>query len=92
MPVGLYFTPSSFTPAVYDEAVRKLEAAGAGAPNGRLYHCAMLHEGNIHVFDIWESMEAFAAFGDTLLPIMAELGADPGEPSSSPIHNIIAGR
>ena len=40
---------------------------------------------------MWESQEAFEAFGATLLPILAELGVDPGEPMVAPIHNIIDG-
>jgi hypothetical protein len=91
MPLGLYFTPSSFTKAGYDEAIKRLEAAGAGAPAGRLYHCAMEADGLIQVFDVWDSQESFEAFGATLVPIMTELGADPGKPMVSPVHNIIKG-
>jgi hypothetical protein len=91
MALSFYFSPSSFTPAVYDETIKKLEAAGAGAPAGRLYHFALEADGKIQVFDVWESQEAFEAFGPTLLPIMAELGADPGQPMVSPVHNIIKG-
>ena len=91
MALGLFFTPSSFTPAAYDDALRRLEAAGAGAPAGRLYHFALENDGLIQVFDVWESQESFEAFGATLLPIMAELGADPGQPMISPVHNIIEG-
>jgi hypothetical protein len=29
MALGFYFTPSSFTPAQYDDAISRLEAAGA---------------------------------------------------------------
>jgi hypothetical protein len=91
MPLGLYFTPGSFTKARYDDTIKRLEAAGAGAPAGRLYHCAMEVDGLIQVFDVWESQESFEAFGATLVPIMAELGADPGQPMISPVHNIIKG-
>lgn len=91
MALGFYFTPSSFTPAKYDEALRRLEAAGAGAPAGRLYHCALESDGLIQVFDVWESQEAFEAFGPTLLPIMADIGADPGQPHVSPVYNTIQG-
>ena len=91
MALGFSFTPSSFTPARYDEALERLAAAGAGAPAGRLYHVAMETDGLIQVFDVWESQEAFEAFGATLLPIMAELGADPGQPMVSPVYNIIKG-
>jgi hypothetical protein len=91
MPLGLYFTPSSFTKERYDDTIKRLEAAGAGAPAGRLYHFAMEADGLIQVFDVWESQESFEAFGATLVPIMTELGADPGTPMISPIHNIIKG-
>jgi hypothetical protein len=43
------------------------------------------------VFDVWDSQESFAAFGETLMPILAEAGIDPGEPMVSPVHNIIIG-
>jgi hypothetical protein len=91
MALGFYFTPSGFTPAKYDDALARLEAAGAGAPAGRLYHVALENDGLIQVFDIWESQESFEAFGATLLPIMGELGVDPGEPAVAPVHNVIVG-
>jgi hypothetical protein len=91
MALGMYFTPSSFTPARYDDTIKRLEEAGAGSPPGRLYHVAMEADGLIQVFDVWESEASFQAFGKTLLPIMADLGADPGQPQASPIHNLIKG-
>lgn len=91
MALGMYFTPSSFTAERYDEAIKRLEEAGAGAPPGRLYHVAMEADGLIQVFDIWESEESFQAFGATLVPILNELGADPGQPQVSPVHNVIKG-
>ena len=66
MALGIYFTPSSFTPAQYDDVIKRLIAAGAGAPAGRLYHVALETDGQIQVFDIWESDEALQAFGATL--------------------------
>lgn len=91
MALGLYFTPSSFTPERYDEVIRQLEAAGAGAPAGRLYHVALETDGQIQVFDIWDSQESFQAFGGTLMPVLAGLGVDPGQPQVSPVRNIIEG-
>ena len=91
MALGFYFTPSTFAPSVYDDVVSRLEAAGAGAPAGRRYHVALETDGQIQVFDVWDSQESFEAFGATLLPIMAEIGADPGQPHVSPVHNIIKG-
>jgi hypothetical protein len=91
MAIGFYFTPSNFSPAVYDDALARLEAAGAGSPDGRLNHFALETDGKIAVFDVWESMEQFEAFGATLIPIMAELGAEPGEPMIMQVHNRIDG-
>jgi hypothetical protein len=89
--LGFYFTPSGFTPAVYDEVLNRLEAAGAGSPPGRQYHVALESNGEIQVFDVWDSQESFEAFGSTLLPIMSAVGADPGEPMVAPVRNIIKG-
>jgi hypothetical protein len=91
MALGFYFAPQSFSAEQYDEVIRRLEAAGAGAPPGRSYHCAFSAGGGLHVFDVWDSQEAFDEFGETLIPIMAELGTDPGEPQVSEVHNIIVG-
>jgi hypothetical protein len=91
MALGLYFTPSSFTPERYDDTISQLEAAGAGAPDGRLYHVALETNSGIQVFDVWDSEESFQAFGATLVPIMAALGVDPGEPQVSLVRNIIEG-
>jgi hypothetical protein len=90
MALGLYFQPSGFTPDRYDEANRQLEQAGAGFGSvpGRTFHCAMEAGGTIQVFDVWESMEQFQKFGETLLPIMSKLGVDPGEPQVATIHNV----
>jgi len=89
--LGFYFTPTGFTPAIYDETVKKLEAAGQGSPPGRLYHVALESGGLIQVFDVWESQESFEAFGATLVPIMTGAGVDPGEPMVAPVHNVIKG-
>ncbi len=91
MALGFYFTPSGFTPSVYDDVIGRLEAAGAGAPPGRLYHAALERDGQIQVFDVWDSQESIEAFLPTVSGIMAEVGADPGEPMVSAVHNIIQG-
>ena len=91
MAVGLYITNSGVTPEKYAEAIRRLEAAGAGAPDGRTLHVALETNGNIDVFDIWESQAAFETFGATLMPILAELGIEPHEPMVAQVHNTIEG-
>jgi hypothetical protein len=48
-------------------------------------------DGLIQVFDVWDSEESFQAFGATLVPILTELGVDPGQPQVSTVHNVIQG-
>ena len=91
MALGLYFALSGFKTETYDEAIRQLEAAGAGAPAGRTYHVALETDGQIQVFDVWESQEQFDAFGATLIPILTGLGVEPAPPMVARVHNVIEG-
>ncbi len=70
MALGFYITGRGFTQDKYDMTTAQLKEAGAGAPDGRISHLALETNGEIQVFDIWESQEAFEAFGATLLPIL----------------------
>ncbi len=38
---------------------------------------------------VWASKEQFEAFAARLMPILAEVGVDPGEPEMVEVHNII---
>lgn len=91
MAVVLRFTPTGMTKAKYDECVKRLEKAGAGAPPGRLYHVCFGDPNNLRVSDIWDSRESFEKFGETLMPITEELGISPGEPEVIEVYNIIPG-
>jgi hypothetical protein len=91
MAIGFYFVHEGFTPDKYDEAIKKLEAAGAGAPKGRLNHFALESDGTIQVFDVWDSQADFEAFGETLMPILGEIGVTITEPMAANIYNSITG-
>ncbi len=80
-----------FTPEKYDEALRQLEAAGAGAPEGRIHHIALETDGEVQVFDIWQSQEALDAFGAKLVPVLNGLGVELSPPMVSRVHNVIEG-
>jgi len=91
MAYGIYFDLQGFPVSVYDEAIEQLTAAGAGWGEvpGRTFHCAMkTDDGQIKVFDVWDSMEDFEKFGETLMPILSGLGADPGQPMVMAVHNL----
>ena len=85
------FTPAGMTAVKYDECIRQLSAAGAGAPKGRSYHVCFGNPEGVHVVDIWDSMEEFAVFGQSLVPILQSLGVDQGQPDVQEVHNVIKG-
>ncbi len=89
MAFAIAFKPVGMDVARYDECIRRLEAAGAGAPAGRLYHACHGSGDQLLVFDVWDSMETFQAFGPTLGPILQALGVDPGTPEITPVHNVM---
>ena len=90
MPVVLRFTSTGLTSEKYDEVKRRLDAAGQGAPAGRLYHVCFGEKEQLRVSDIWESREAFDSFKQTLGPILEDLGVA-GDIEFFEVHNIIVG-
>ena len=91
MALGIYIVHAGFTPEKYDNTIKQLDAAGAGAPKGRTLHVALESNGEVQVFDIWESQADFDAFGPTLMPILAELGVELKEPMVAHVQNVIEG-
>jgi hypothetical protein len=91
MALGIYFVHEEFTPEKYDEALKQLNAAGAGSPKGRSNHFALESDGSIQVFDVWESQADFDAFGETLVPILAGLGVTLAAPMVANVYNSISG-
>ena len=84
------FTPASnVTTEQYDETIRRLEKVGDWPPAGLDYHVAFKSDGKFRVSEIWDSREQFEAFGQRLMPVLNEVGIEPGEPEMLEIHNII---
>jgi hypothetical protein len=53
----------------------------AGAPEGAMkLHSCFGDDGQLQVFDVWESQEAFDAFLTYLGPVMEELGIELAQP------------
>jgi len=90
MALAFYFAPNPpMSAAQYGECIKLLKKAGAGHPRGRVYHASFGSPESLAVFDVWTSQAAFDAFGKILMPIMQQLGADPGQPHVMPLHNVI---
>ena len=89
MSVLIRFTPVSVTAQQYDETIRRLEEAADFPPEGLEYHVCFGSDESIRVSEIWDSREQLEAFGERLMPLLAEMGIDPGEPEVVEIHNIV---
>jgi len=84
------FTPTSdVTTEEYDETIRRLEKSGDWLPEGLEYHVAFKSDGKFRVSEIWDSREQFDAFGERLMPVLKDVGIEPGKPEILEIHNII---
>jgi hypothetical protein len=59
MAIAVVFTPPSMNAEQYNSIIRRLEEAGAGAPEGRLYHVCHGSGNQLRVLDVWESEETF---------------------------------
>ena len=90
MSIVVRFSPRSVTPQQYDEASERVDQElGKEMPDGCDYHVAFIGpDGNIRVSEIWDSPEQLEAFGQRLMPLLAELGIEAGEPEVLQIHNI----
>ena len=88
MAIAAYFHPKGMTLDQFFEIHRRLEAAGVGLreQEGRLHHSCFGEDGDLMVYDVWESPAAFEAFGQKLMPILADLGIDAGEPAVMSVH------
>jgi hypothetical protein len=89
MSILIRFAPASLTAQQYDESVRRLEEAGSWPPEGLEYHLCFGSEGHLRVSEIWDSQEQLQAFGERLMPVLAEVGIEPGEPELMEVHNIV---
>jgi hypothetical protein len=48
-----------------------------------------MSDGKFRVSEIWDSREQFDAFGERLMPVLKDVGIEPGKPEMLEIHNII---
>jgi hypothetical protein len=96
MAVVVVFQGPSFTREQYEESVRKitggrteLESPADWPVEGLLAHITGEGQDGFRVVDVWESDDAFRRFGETLMPILQEIGAE-GEPEVYPAHTFVS--
>lgn len=88
MAIGAYFQPKGLTLDQFNEVHRRLVDLGHENPPGRLHHSCFGEDGALMVFEVWASAEQFEAFAPTLMPVLAEVGIDPGEPAVMPVYKL----
>ena len=89
MSVLARFTPRSLTVQKYEEVTRRLEESGHWPPDGMELHVLFGPEDNLRVSEIWDSQEQLEAFGEHLMPVLADIGIEAGEPEFLEVHNIV---
>jgi hypothetical protein len=90
MSILVRFEPASqVSTDQYDETIRKLEDQGDFPPDGLELHVAFMVDGQLRVSEVWDSQEKFEAFGERLMPVLADVGIEPGEPTILEVHNTI---
>ncbi len=91
MSIVVRFSPTNLTAEKYDESIRRHEEAGIELPpDGMDLHVCFGPDGNLRVSEIWGSREQLEAYGQQLMPILADVGIElSGEPEIFEVHNII---
>lgn len=77
MSILVRFHPANLTAEKYDEIQTQLDAAGF-PPEGLEHHVCFDTGSGLTVSEIWSSREPFQAWGETLLPVLAESGIEMG--------------
>ena len=81
--------PSS-TIEQYDEVMRRLQESGEMPADGFDYHVAFLSDGQLLVSEVWDSQEQLEAFGERIMPLLADVALEhSGQPEIFEVHNII---
>jgi hypothetical protein len=90
MSIVARFSPTNLTTEKYDESIRRLKEAGEFPPDGLDYHVFFGSEGSLRVSEIWDSREQMDAFGERLMPILADAGIEfSGPPEIFEVRNIV---
>ena len=91
MSIVVRFNPTNVDREKYDESLRRLEQAGLWpSPAGLELHVAFGPEDNMRVSEIWGSQEQFEAYGQQLMPILADIGIEfSGAPEIFEAHNVV---
>jgi hypothetical protein len=91
MSVAIMFSPASGADKLYDESIRRLEAEGDFPPDGMEFHIAFGGGDAFRVLELWESQDKAQKFGERLMPLLQDIGIDPGQPEIHEVVNVARG-
>lgn len=74
MSIFVQLHPANLTMAQYEDVVRREEATGKFPPDGRECHVCFGTDGDLLISEIWDSVEQLQAYGEVLMPILADAG------------------
>jgi hypothetical protein len=87
--IGVYIVTKNMTVEQHTKGRAKLLEAGAPESAMKVHSC-FGEDGQLQVFDVWESQEEFDKFLTYLGPIMQELGIElAGPPTIMPIVDLV---
>lgn len=89
MSIVVRLHPANLTVAQYEDVVRREEGTGKFPPDGREYHVCFGTDGDLLISEVWDSVEQLQAYGEVLMPILADVGLEfSGESEVFEVHNI----
>jgi quinol monooxygenase YgiN len=88
MAIAIKFEAEPTTREKYDQVRSRLEEAGNWPAPGVVFHAAYGESDIEGVFEVWESRAAFEEFGSKLMPLLAEVGINAGEPQVLDVYKM----
>jgi len=85
--IAVYVKPETLTLEQYNKARKGLDASGAKM-EGRKHHSCFGDDGQLMVFEIWDSQENYDAFGTFLMPVLQEVGIVPSTRDIMHVENL----
>jgi len=85
------FNIPGMTARQFDQCWDELHKAGIDIPQGLIHHTACQQGNNWVVVDVWESLEEFNKFGETLMPILKKAGIAEVPPVITPVYFELSG-
>ena len=82
----ILFRVPGMTAKQYDQCWDELRKVGMQNPPGLIHHVGAQLGDSWVVVDVWESLEAFNKFGETLMPILTKAGVTQVQPEIAPVH------